>query len=341
MWEKQLTKFNSPEKPAAKWKRGDSVEITWHKNNHIGGFYRRSLVPVKHMMDRDWHQKAAFEWGCWSQGTFQCGQSDKCGGDNKNRAYKNQMTVPTVFPDGDYVFAQVWYGGLHWQGKKPKYSDYYACSFVRVEGGPLTSTYKSIFTPGAKKRNIPAGVCATGSVRTNECGGEACESGPVKETKPAEFQNGDGPTLRLSTFGGDEMKHGKVEPEKPTVETKQAVEEQKKDKRADEKSAREEENSTEQNQLGTRKGKEQKQDPSPTPTPTTTPKPRGQEKSKKGEKKNNKGNRKQNYPRYRRRSCGSIPPKPRGTWGKKYSALWWKQRNLFVARREYCRRCAC
>lgn len=34
----------SPKKPAAIWKRGQTVQITWHKNNHIGGFYRRSLV---------------------------------------------------------------------------------------------------------------------------------------------------------------------------------------------------------------------------------------------------------------------------------------------------------
>lgn len=110
LWKSVQSKFDSPDKPAATWRRGESVEIVWHKNNHIGGFYRRALVPVKYMMDRAWHQKTAFEWGCWSQGTFQCGKSAKCGGDKKGRAYKNMMTVPTVFPDGDYVFAQVWYG---------------------------------------------------------------------------------------------------------------------------------------------------------------------------------------------------------------------------------------
>lgn len=102
---------NSPQDPAATWKRGDTVQITWHKNNHRGGFYRRSLVPVKHMFDHAWHKKTAFDFGCWAQGTFNCGKDTPlCGGDKKGRAYRNSIKIPSVFPDGDYVFAQVWYG---------------------------------------------------------------------------------------------------------------------------------------------------------------------------------------------------------------------------------------
>lgn len=101
---------NTPQKPAAVWKRGQTVEIIYHKNNHVGGFYRRSLVPVKYMFDEKWHKKTAFDFGCWQQGTFQCGKNAVCGADLKGRAYKNKITIPAVFPDGNYVFAQVWYG---------------------------------------------------------------------------------------------------------------------------------------------------------------------------------------------------------------------------------------
>lgn len=56
-----LDKSKVPSKPSAVWSRGQEVTIEWHKNNHRGGFYRRSLVPVKHVMDKSWHEKTAFE----------------------------------------------------------------------------------------------------------------------------------------------------------------------------------------------------------------------------------------------------------------------------------------
>lgn len=93
---------NSPQNPADTWRRGQEVEIIWHKNNHIKGFYRRSLVPIKLMKEHKWHKLTAFDYGCWSQGTFRCGNSDKCGGDKTGKAYKNKITVPSVFPDGIY-----------------------------------------------------------------------------------------------------------------------------------------------------------------------------------------------------------------------------------------------
>ena len=108
---------NSPGRPAAVWRRGQSVDIVYHKNNHRGGLYRRSLVPVQHMFDRGWHCRGAFEWGCWSQGSFKCGRSQLCGEDQFGISYKSRMKVPLVFPDGDYVFAQVWYGGVFCKSK--------------------------------------------------------------------------------------------------------------------------------------------------------------------------------------------------------------------------------
>lgn len=103
IWKSGGAKFrNTPSNPSAVWKRGQRVEIVWHKNNHIGGFYRRSLVPVKHMFKKAWHDKTAFDFGCWGQGTFKCGKNKVCGADLKSLAYKNTVVIPDIFPDGDY-----------------------------------------------------------------------------------------------------------------------------------------------------------------------------------------------------------------------------------------------
>lgn len=131
---------NTPATPSAVWRRGQNVTIEWHRNNHEGGFYRRSLVPVDNMFDISWHARTAFGWGCWSQGTFLCGglpASGSCGTDLRGLAYSNNMTVPAVFPDGDYVFAMVWYGGIDLPKRVTFFPDYYTCAFVRIEGGPL------------------------------------------------------------------------------------------------------------------------------------------------------------------------------------------------------------
>lgn len=159
-------------------------------------------------MDHDWHKKTAFDFGCWSQGSFNCGRNERlCGGDKKGRAYKNKVTIPSVFPDGDYVFAQVWYGGLQWQAEAPKYADYYSCSFVEIRGGkPITSSHTASFQPNPKAKSkflehIPKTQCGTGSIRVNECDGEACEQKPVIGAVPEEFQNNRRPTVLASIFG--------------------------------------------------------------------------------------------------------------------------------------------
>lgn len=187
---------------AETWKRGQNVEIIWHKNNHNGGFYRRSLVPVQHMYSHEWHRKTAFEWGCWSQGTFKCGQNAVCGADGKGLAYKNYATVPDSIPDGVYAFAQVWYGGVDWTLKIAKYSDYYACSFVRIKGGkPLRSSYTAKFKPSpVKRKGVPLGQCRTGAIRALQCRGGECIKNKVIFSIPQEFQRGRKPAVPYSAY---------------------------------------------------------------------------------------------------------------------------------------------
>lgn len=184
---------NSPESPAATWRRGETVAIEWHRNNRDGGFYRRSLVPVAHMHDPYWHAVDAFEWGCWSQGVFVC-RGARCGTDKRKFAHRNHMLVPPVFPNGDYVFAMVWFGGLHYQHQKALFPDYYTCSFVRIHGGSLWETFLPRFVPGFHRfRFSPPGTCASTSAFVDECGGQACFANAVRRGVPGMFEEGKTP----------------------------------------------------------------------------------------------------------------------------------------------------
>lgn len=181
---------NSPSRPAAVWRRGQVVDVEWHRNNHEGGYYRRSLVPVKHMFNKNWHRKTAFEWGCWTQGRYFCGKRTECGTDRMGFAYRNKMRVPSVFPDGDYVFAMVWFGGLHWQRKKALFSDYYTCSYVRIRGGQLANSHAPGFQRGFNHRNVAPGTCRSTSARQGECGGQECKNNKPVEDVPGVFRGG-------------------------------------------------------------------------------------------------------------------------------------------------------
>ncbi len=399
---------NSPEDPAATWARGDKVTITWHKNNHRGGFYRRSLVPVKHMFDHDWHKKTAFDWGCWSQGSFICGKDTPlCGGDKKGKAYRNTITIPGVFPDGDYVFAQVWFGGLHWQGKAPKYADYWSCAFVKIQGGKKVDSYTPKFRPSANpRRGVPKGKCETGSVRPLECGGEACENGPVKHTLPEEFLGGGlPPAVKWALFGKGELKKSKMK-ESPSTMTEKAVQADKKDKKADATAVKEEEKMVKEKKsteienpieklivsrnsktvgevdpnekktinvgatwamleadlgdvrpkrvwikvpgVGRRSGQLHpyryfvKKLPMNKWTKITVEAimPDGKKHSATFDVYFKSGRARELKTKDDSKCAKEkVPPRPTGTWGRRYSSLWWKQREVMLIRRRYCREC--
>eukprot|EP00171_Calliarthron_tuberculosum_P009348 IDg9348t1 len=167
---------NTPDTPSATWKRGSFQKIVWHRNNHEGGYFRRSLVPVKHMWSHRWHQKTAFEWGCFSQGLFKCGYSPECGTDKNGYAYSSYVRIPEVYPDGVYVFAQAWFGGLHYKRKRAFFSDYYSCAYVHIKGGRLIPRYKPTFWAGKQYRSGLNGKCASTSAYLGQCKGEPCHA---------------------------------------------------------------------------------------------------------------------------------------------------------------------
>lgn len=195
---------NSPQHPAAVWSRGDVKEISWHRNNHEGGFVRMSLVPVAYMNNRWWHLKTAFAYACFATNKFICGKGKHCGSDRGGRGFRTWITVPQVIPDGDYVFAQVWAGGLHWRRRRAFFADYYTCSFIRIRGGPVKNTHQPTFNSGKSRHryvNRKGGVCASTSTYVGECGGMECLKNRVMYKKPGPFRFGrKPPVIRRSMF---------------------------------------------------------------------------------------------------------------------------------------------
>ncbi len=137
-----------------------------------------------------------------------------------------------------YSFAQVWYGGLHWQGGYSKYSDYFACSFVKIQGGDkLVSQHTATFT-GPKK------TCRTGKTFPLDCGGDGCnlkngKPRPAFTGVPVEFANGKKPVVFSSTLGVTGMKETNMKMSDSTSAQK-AQQDQKKDAKADNEAGKEE-----------------------------------------------------------------------------------------------------
>lgn len=184
---------SSAANPAAIYRRGGRYEVRWTRNNHEGGFIRWALVPVAQMYEHSAHSRNAFHWSCWAINRFQCGEMDKyrdCDFDRRGEAFRDWLTIPAVFPDGDYMLGWTWYGGG--EGDTGHFGDYYDCSFVRVQGGaPLAKTHKPTFAGGA---------CLATVNRLGVCKREPCV--PMRKVvlrKPVEFDRGAKPRLIQSS----------------------------------------------------------------------------------------------------------------------------------------------
>jgi hypothetical protein len=118
--------YDSADKPAATYKRGQVVNVKYTRNNHApGGFNRLTLVPIDKMMNKDAHAKGAFHFSCWGAGVTvatqdQITKDDKgynlVGVDGEQHDlppafYSTDATIPDVVPDGDYIFGWSWFGG--------------------------------------------------------------------------------------------------------------------------------------------------------------------------------------------------------------------------------------
>lgn len=165
------------------YRRGQRTAIEYLRNNHKGGFLRLSLVPVHQRTRHDVHARNAFRWSCWSHGQIRC-RDGKCGTDRKGWRYRQFITIPDVFPDGEYVLGFAWYGGSFFQG------DYYSCARVRVQGGaPLSKSYT------ATLEHARDGKCESTANKLGICRREPCRGRRRTLMKPAEF-NGSPPKVR-------------------------------------------------------------------------------------------------------------------------------------------------
>lgn len=182
-----------PENPSATWERGSLQTIHYSKNNHQGGFVRLTMVPVDEMQRKDVHDIMAFYFGCWSsdQG-YSCNDKEyhrDCGFDLDNLAWKMDVVVPTVYPDGVYVLGWTWYGGGEGFGS---FGDYYDCAFVRIRGGPLEAQNTAVFKPGP----LYSDGCQASVDRLGICPTEPCGQDYFSENKrPGEFADGGAPVV--------------------------------------------------------------------------------------------------------------------------------------------------
>lgn len=181
-----------PENPSATWERGSLQTIHYARNNHEGGFVRLTMVPIDEMNVKSVHNVMAFYFGCWSsENRYHCNDKEHhrdCGYDLDNEAFKMDIVVPTVYPDGVYVLGWSWYGGGEDFGS---FGDYYDCSYVRIQGGPLEESVRAFFKPGPRYSDgCQAAVDRLGVCTTEPCGQDLWSRNMV----PGEIANG-APTI--------------------------------------------------------------------------------------------------------------------------------------------------
>lgn len=215
--EGNFANFDSPDKPAGRYRRGQRITIKYQRNNHgPGGFIRLTLVHPQDMMNKKAHTRNAFHYSCWGAKPV-VARPDQLwkdqygfsivGNDGEQHQfvpayYTTTFTIPPVVPDGKYVLGWVWYGGiggpvLSNKPQKPTtfgyFGDYWSCSFVEVKGGiPLKSKYKPIF------KNDMSQFSTEGCMSANDAPG-VCTYEPCYVTgtyqKPRPFKNGRNPLL--------------------------------------------------------------------------------------------------------------------------------------------------
>lgn len=185
---------NLKNRPEDTWRRGERVTIQWAKNNHWGGFVRFAIVPTDKMFEHVHQKRLAFYFGCWQQNISKC-TGNLCGSDKGMNLLQRDIIIPPVIPDGVYAFSWAWYGGVHFKQDNPKFPDYYSCSFIKISGGAkLVDTYQPFFDDGDGGKK--PGTCRVGFTEPGKCTQvKQCERGPVYDTVPTEFQNGNQPEV--------------------------------------------------------------------------------------------------------------------------------------------------
>eukprot|EP00170_Pyropia_yezoensis_P010089 contig_45929_g10127 len=198
-----------PYPPTTVYRRGQRATWRWRRNNHEGGFLRWSLVPLHLAANAAAHTRYAFETMCWATGKYTCATPEEsrvhCVGDRQNSAYKADITVPPVVPDGTYILSMVWYGGVALGTHESTFGDYFSCSRVAISGGdPLAPSWAPVFDPPAHtagaNRSCDASTHTIGQCRVEPCrtadGGPLFTGGPAMV--PSVFAAGVAPPQQLT-----------------------------------------------------------------------------------------------------------------------------------------------
>eukprot|EP00177_Eucheuma_denticulatum_P008573 GFKZ01015614.1.p1 GENE.GFKZ01015614.1~~GFKZ01015614.1.p1 ORF type:complete len:336 (+),score=7.31 GFKZ01015614.1:35-1009(+) len=223
---------SSPQRPTATYRRGQTVTMKYNRNNHgPGGFVRLTLVPLDKMMDKEVHKRNAFHFSCWGATTVVATaadlQTDRAGfsiasgdgslHDQPPSFHTTNATIPTVVADGDYILGWVWYGGIGGplERNTPEnpfpngfFSDYWACAFVRIRGGPRTRSYtpqfvnelEHVWPRGCWSANNEPGVCLV----------EPCRSVRARFMVPKEFEGRRVRALTPAQFRSPRCRQGRV-----------------------------------------------------------------------------------------------------------------------------------
>lgn len=169
---------NSVSSPAAIYRRGETIDVIWVRNSHHGGMVRLGFVPVSAMWNSAAHSRLALFYGCWDDVRIRCKVHNFrwCGTDKNGFALTTKLKVPTCLPDGDYVFAYSWFGGLHFRRKKGGFPDFNHCSHVRISGGPPVSGFCTpVFKVGTGPSASRDGTkCLTSASAPGQCVKKEC-----------------------------------------------------------------------------------------------------------------------------------------------------------------------
>ncbi len=221
-----LAHFYPPNKPAALYKRGQTITIKYTRNNHApGGFERYTLVPLKfNWLSKAVHAKLAVHYACWGENPRVAAPDELerkqfgfslVGSDGQNHRfpkayYTTRLTIPDVVPDGKYMVGFAWYGGCggplkgntpQEAGPRSTFVDFWSCSFIEIKGGnPLGKEYEPVFV-GSRFANPRGSACKAASNALGQCTNDPCSGKTCEYMKPREFL-GDGPrTLTPADFG--------------------------------------------------------------------------------------------------------------------------------------------
>ncbi len=236
--------FYPPNKPAAEFRRGQTVTMKYTRSNHgPGGFERYTLVPLdKNWMDKSVHTRLAIHFSCWGETPVAAKPNELerdefgfsfIGSDGQQHSfskgyYISKVTIPDVVPDGKYMVGWSWYGGCGCAvtGNGPLapcrysyFSDYWSCSFIEIKGGnPLAKEYKPAFV-GSNFAEPKGSGCRAAFDSLGQCTYEPCTGKKCEFIKPKEFQGAGPRTLTPADFGYDgTLSEEKEEEKKPEPE---------------------------------------------------------------------------------------------------------------------------